>query len=295
MSIVDVKPMWSRNVSDASADAKLSAESRRRSDRLAWTVLVENASDYIANTLHEELAQNYGFVVGGLHPTDDWLRATTVRISRVAPLLFVIDSTFHAEGSEPGDSPLDDPPVVLPEFLGSREEVDEDFNGDPLVTVNGEPFDPPSEADIYDLVLKVRRNLPAFDYQLAWLYMGNGRSEPATNSDTFLGFPAGAGRVINILPEEVDTEDFTYWRVTASFQFRRAAPGSTVAKAWYKRIRHEGFKVKVDGEIVEKRDAARPVLLKADGTEADLDGGDEAHWLEFQMGPSLPFAALGLI
>jgi hypothetical protein len=91
--------------------------------------------------------------------------------------------------------------------------------------------------------------------------------------------------------------------VTGSIQFRLGIR-TTDDKAWYKRVRNEGFYEKITDAftsspiLVQATDdngkaMTRPVLLKSDGTrETDPTN---AYWLEFPVYRSLPYQALGLI
>jgi hypothetical protein len=89
-----------------------------------------------------------------------------------------------------------------------------------------------------------------------------------------------------------------YWRVTASFQARRGYGGTTPDKAWYKRVRNEGFYIKDGSRVVRavddnKSPRTKPVLLKADGTE-ETDP-DAAHFLFFQVYGQMPYNSLGFL
>jgi len=99
--------------------------------------------------------------------------------------------------------------------------------------------------------------------------------------------------------KQVLTDFAGYWQVSASVRFRY--PYRTTAdKAWYSRVRHEGFYVRptAGGVIVRacdgyQRPVNKKILLKADGTrETDPNN---AYWLEIKKLDSLPFSALGLL
>jgi len=100
--------------------------------------------------------------------------------------------------------------------------------------------------------------------------------------------------------EKFDEEFGGYYEVTAGVQFRYPY-NTTPNKAWYARVRHEGFLVRktVDDppgralDADQGRETSQPVLLKEDGTE-EFDP-DNAHFLEFQIYQPLPYNALGLV
>jgi hypothetical protein len=97
-----------------------------------------------------------------------------------------------------------------------------------------------------------------------------------------------------------------YWEITAQIQFRYPYR-TTPDKAWYARVRHEGFYEKinvgtkkaivraVDGN---KEPMTRKVLLDNNGyrLQPPAEGEQQnAVWLEFKLYDSLPFNALGLL
>jgi len=102
----------------------------------------------------------------------------------------------------------------------------------------------------------------------------------------------------------VVTPQLAYWEVTAQIRFRYPYR-TTNEKAWYKRVRHQGFYKRVNvagGSMIVRalkggEPVNRPVLLDADGYEIVQEDGQEvqAHWLEFKLYDSLPYGALGLL
>jgi hypothetical protein len=90
------------------------------------------------------------------------------------------------------------------------------------------------------------------------------------------------------------------WNVNASIHFRMPWGQTPSAKAWYARVRHEGYYERdnssPDGKrriIIDGEGATRPQLLKADGTRES--NPYNAYYLYFQRYASLPFSVLGLI
>lgn len=291
MAILNIKPSWSNDDSEASADVNL--ENRQRSNRLMWTILSTDPGVDTSLSIQQEAAQSYNFKVGMLHPFDNNLYATSVRVSRNVPLMFTLEAQFVAKGSEVGENPLNEPADVEVDFSTQQAEYDQDITGAAIANVNGEGYTVQDE--ISDMVLVVTRNLPAFDAILAWQYMHRG----AVNSDLWYGMPPGTCRVRGLRGRSVNTDNFLYWTVTGTVQVRSAAPGSTAAKAWFARARHEGFQIRPAAGADPKPareiengpgDVSNPVLLKADGTWENNPAN--AVWQEWQMAPSLPFASL---
>jgi len=224
-----------------------------------------------------------------------------VRLSpqRVSPVLAIVTAEYRGESGPPsgggfGSSPIDTEVRVTWGTASTEEPIDEDFNGNPIVTANGEPIDGITEKLSDDVVTIERKFLTVNRYALR-------QYRRATNSDLFLGWPPGTARIVDDNSRAVFVNGIvSYWDVSVSIQFREPFR-TTPDKAWYKRVRHEGLLVRAnpgdDPDVawneVSKTPATRPVLLKEDGTrETDPEN---AHWLEFQTLGSLPFNALGLL
>ena len=180
--------------------------------------------------------------------------------------------------------------------METEEEVDEDFLGFPIVTKNYEQI-AGLKRPIPDQTVTIRRNMATFNPYV------QARYRQAVNSVAFLGWPAGTARLTKFAASNVYDKDLGYWEITAQVQFRY--PYKTIpARAWYKRVRHEGFYVRVNKSgggtaIVRAVDyglrepVTKPVLLDENGYQ--LPEGALAHWLEFRIFDSLPFNALGLL
>ena len=227
------------------------------------------------------------------HPEDFALRAVDVNARRISPVLWEVDVEYSAQTAS-GRNPLEEPAVIRWSFCTSDEMIDSDVDGKPIVTVNNERFDPPISAPASDLVLTIMKNVASFDPGQARTYKN------AVNSDTFLGQPAGTARLEGIEAESVTDDDFSYWKVSAEVRFRVGIRGATDAKAWWRRVLHQGYMVRsiVTGPIARGHDnhgadIVTPVLLDVDGLhETDPNA---AVWLEFEIYNSLPFAPLGLL
>lgn len=222
---------------------------------------------------------------------------------KVGPVFSIVTVDYQAEvNMEPGDtidSALNKHPLMQPAEIEwdssiSSEPVDEDFNGDPIATYNGEPMHGISK-DIADTVLIVTKNFPMWNPKVINQYL------MAVNSDTFATFEPGRVRLKSCPAKRVFDQQYGfYWRATARFEMR-IPYNTTNAKAWYKRVLHQGFNVKIGSDIRRARtivdgqptgdEEVNPVSIStADGTR--LAAGTH-HWKEFQLYGSLPYAALG--
>lgn len=234
-------------------------------------------------------------LVNDLYPGASFVFCDSLQPQRVSPIMAMVVATYKGEVGPGGltSSPIDLPYSIVWRGATTDEAIDEDWNGKPIVTANGEPIDGLTERLTDDVVTIQKAYLTVNRYALR----GYRR---ATNSDTFLGWPPGTARIVDDQAEAVFINGIIkYWIVTVSIQFRE--PFRTIpARAWWKRVRHEGYLVRDaagdkphiawDGN---KTPVTRKVLLKADGTE-ELNPED-AYWKEFQTLGSLPFNALGLI
>jgi hypothetical protein len=174
----------------------------------------------------------------------------------------------------------------------SSEPIDRDYDGNAIVTVNFEQVEGLTY-ELSDTVCVIRRKFFLFNAYATNLY------RHATNSDTFLGWPPGTGRLVGFSAKNrfKFNQPLEQWDVTARIQFRVPYMGCDVDKTWYKRWRHEGIYVKSGGVIQRARDplgqeVTKPVLLKADGTQ-ELDPA-AALFKYTKLYDSLPYSALGL-
>lgn len=192
-------------------------------------------------------------------------------------------------------SPLSAPAQISWTDETNTEPIDQDINGAPICTVNGEAFKGVT-AEIPDPVVTIVRNYASWNPHVTHQY------RRSVNSDTFLNFAAGTARLVSAQADLVIDQTFgAYWRVTARVRFRYPY-NTTASKTWYARVLHEGFKVKIGPTVQEARQNAgdnsgplvsTPVLLKSDGTRETSPAN--AVWLEFQRYYSLPYASLGLL
>lgn len=280
--------MWSRQSGSAeSPDGKQRILTMQR----AFTVTLA-ASDPL-----EVCYQAAGLpLVNDPYPGTFFVICRNLSPQRVSPIMAVVTASYSGEIG-PGDetsSPVDNEVIISWRNATTDEAIDQDWNGKAIVTKNNEPIDGITER-IADQVATIERNFQTINMYAIRAYL------KSVNSDEFLGWPAGTARLMEYNASNVITNGVAgFWKVSATVQFRE--PYNTTAdKAWYKRVRHEGYLVRDNaGETPHiawdektKTPVTKPILLKEDGTrETDPDN---AHWLEFQTVDSLPYSALGLV
>lgn len=294
MTIVSVKEGWSKRTSNSS-----SADGRIFEAQYVRMFQVEHSVD----ATEVQIGNADGIPrLGQLHPVG-FVPCTNLAISKLGPSYSHVIATYRGETNEDGDEPWNDDPEYTWTDTNSTEPIDQDWNGNPIVTANGEPITGVT-MEIADPVVNVKKNFLAYDPHLTHAY------RHSTNSDSFLSYPPGTARLIaQTATSKVWTSDdegmrVEWWEVQAKIQFRY--PFNTTAdKAWYARVRHEGFYIRLGGKIVRATDCnkeptTKPALLKEDGTrnlKSDSqceDDPESAHWLEFQRYGSLPYSGLGL-
>lgn len=237
-------------------------------------------------------------VIGELYPGRSFIYCESLDFKPVSPILTIATANYSGEIGPAGetDSPLNKPPEISWSDVESDEPTDEDFNNQPIVNVNGEPIEGVT-MKLADNVVTIKKNFLTFNPY------GTAAYRHSVSSDTFLGYPPGTARLIRYSARQVALADDSYWEVTASIQFRLGIR-TTNERAWWKRVRNEGYYEKVTDAFTSQpilvqatddngKPMTRPVLLKSDGTrEADPT---QAYWLEFQVYDSLPYNSLGLL
>lgn len=277
--------MWSRQSGTASHQDAI----RRVTMTRAFTVTLD-AADRL-----EVVYQSSGLpLVDDLYPGTYSVICKDIAPQRVSPILAIVTCNYEGEAGPNGidDTPIGGEPSIEWGGVTTDEAIDEDWDGKAIVTVNNEPIDGLTER-LTDDSVTIERNFLTVNRYAVRAY------RRATNSDTFLDWPPGTCRMIDDNAKAVFINGvIKYWKVRAVFQFREPFR-TTPEKAWYKRVRHEGFLVRdtagdephIAWDEKTKSPVTKPILLKADGTrETDSEA---AHWLQFKTLGSLPFNALG--
>jgi hypothetical protein len=228
------------------------------------------------------------------HPQNFALRARRFNPIKVSPIYFEISVGYEAPISDPNDpanNPLAQPAEIEFSAVTQEVEIDEDINGDPIETVNGEPLQGVTRP-FTDLVITVTRNLPSFNPASISEFTNK------VNSTEFIGCPAGTVRIMDINAKSVFSNDFPYFIATVSFQIRRGFGPVTDAKAWWYRTAHQGYIVKVGGnkEVAKATDGftvPQPVMIHLTTGEQLADG--VGAYIDFEVLESIDFNTLNLL
>lgn len=300
MTVLQVSKMWSKTTSDATVTDNL----RKFSVNFQEAYQVTCTPD----TTELEIYQAPGIPpAGSSFPNFPFVLADKAQLQRVSPIYWIVTISYSGEigpsegggdgESQPFSSPINAPPRIDWDDVETQEEIDEDFDGKPIQTANKEPIEG-VKALFADQTVTIRRNMLFFSPYI------QARYRRATNSDEFLGWPPGTAKLMKLSASNVIDKTIGYWEVNAQIQFRYPYR-TTPDKAWYARVRHEGYYERVDmtgpsasSRIVRavdgnKEPVQRKVLLDEEGYR--LADGADPYWLEIKLYDSLPFNALGLL
>jgi hypothetical protein len=301
MPALEVTEMWSK----PAHDVRLEDNFRKLTVKLQRAYQITSTP----NAVEWDIYQATGIPAAGSSFSEDFpfVYADGASLERISPVLWMMTIDYNGEiapGIDPEEpnNPIMAPPRIDWDDVESEEEIDEDFDGKPIQTVNREPIEG-VKALIPDQTVSIKRNMISFSPYV------QARYRRAVNSDNFLGWPPGTAKLMKFSASNVFGEIGGYWEITAQIRFRYPYR-TTAEKAWYARVRHEGFYEKIDlsgpgagTRIVRavdgnKEPMTRKVLLASDGYRLPVPAeGEEqiANWLEFKLYDSLPFNALGLL
>ena len=290
--------MWSRQSSDA-----VTSDNFRKFE-LAFTEAYQIVTSYDATEL--DVYTRAGLPsVAQPYPGTDFVLAERANLQRVSPIFWIATVNYRGEIGSSGLSPdgtaanpIMSPPRITWDDVETEEEIDEDFDGNPIRNSAGDRMRG-VRALFSDQTLSVTRNFATFNTYIQAIY------RRSVNSDTFMGWPPGTCKLMKLSAQNVVDQNTGYWQVTGVFQFRYPYR-TTPDKSWYARVANMGLYQKTAAGIAgvpcldaNKYPATTPQYLKESGEQIDieslLDGTESPHWLEFKLYGSLPYNALGLI
>ena len=224
------------------------------------------------------------------HPADPWLFVTSIHSEHRSPHLCRVSVGYISVGN-----PLELPMQINWGFAASNEPVDRDNKGVPATNSAAESFDPPMTKEVYDLVLKIKRNEPVFNELLAATYIGAVNSEgwnPPNSINTYL-----PGLVKNTILQGEPKRAAAMFYNTVNYEFRFRLGELKVngneynadSLGWKRKILDQGFRtLKLENGVwtgeyetitdSEGNPVREPQLLDGKGQqlkEADNPGEDE--------------------
>ena len=239
--------------------------------------------------------------------------ARQARPQKISPVYWIVNVAYDGEVFFDGKENKPQSPILNPALLDWDDvevemEIDEDYDGKPIVTPNGEAINGVKRL-FADQTVTIRKNMLLFNPFI------QARYRQSVNSDSFLGWPPGTAKMQKFQATSVRSSEVGgggYWQVLAVIQFRYPYR-TTPEKAWYSRNRLEGYykRVALPGPPVNGvqpsaiiratragEPTAKPVLLDPQGFQlADVDPPDPqtANWLEIKLYEPLSYNALGLL
>ena len=287
MTVLQVTRMWSKQgVSSETSDGRVFTLTQTEGYQVTTT---PDATGGEVLT-HPDVPKS-GQVVSGF-PT---VMVRSVKPTRVSPILWVVDVTASGEvGENLTENPLLQRAVIRRRALMAEEPIDQDYFGQPIATVNGEPIEGVTKK-IFDMQYTITKNYALVVDELITQYLDS------VNSDVWFGYAPGRAKLVGYSAEEVEYQDKNspgyYQRVTWDIVVRTPY-NTTPAQAWSARTLHQGFLQKYTPEALQaalafdgnQQDTTKPVLLKLDGTR-ESDPAN-AVWLYWQLYNTLPYNSL---
>ncbi len=287
MTVQAAERMWSRDSSSLSTD-----------DGKNKTLTISEGYSVVADptdkTLDVYSAPDLPFV-DDLYPGTLGIYCKKKTPRRISPIYWIVHVEWEGEIGNGGlqDHPVNKPPILSWGHVEEEIEIDEDVNGNPIATAAGERYQGVTKK-VHDITLNVKRNYWTIDIPATHAYLHS------VNGDTFAGFEPGLGRMTAFdATEKFDQNKSGYYEVSATIQFRYPYR-TTPARAWWRRILHEGYYVRTAGvddpptrAVRQGSPVVQPVLLNSAGYL--LPDGDDPVWKEFEIYHPLPYQALGLL
>lgn len=298
--------MWSRTGSNAEATDNF------RKLKAAFTEGYQVVHSADAREVDIYSAQGLPYV-GQPYPGTDFVLAKRGQIEKAGPILSIVIINYEGEvapltssggGGGPTFSPINNTPLIDWGNSTSTEEIEDDFDGLPLCNVVGDQVEG-IKMMIVDQVVTIQRNFSTWNSYLQSRYVH------ATNSDTFLGWPPGTGKIVDLGANNVigDTGN-GYWKGHMKVQFRYPYR-TTPERAWWARYLNEGFyeyfpevqgppdangiypSKRIRAVDENKQPVTKPVSLDEFGKK--ITKASDAIWIERKIYDSLPFSGLGFI
>lgn len=293
MPVLSTEKMWSRRNSNAAVTDNFRKLTVSFTE--AYSILVTYDT-----TEFEIYTQASLPPVGQAFPGFEFVVANQAQLERVSPIMWIATVNYTGEigglrnigGNVSPTSPLAAPPRLAWDDVETEADIDEDFDGNPIVNTAGERFRG-IKALFSDQTLTVTRNMLTFSPYAQAVY------RRSVNSDLFQGWPPGTCKLMKLSAQNVIDEFNGYWQVTGVFQFRFPY-NTTPDKAWYSRWMNVGLNQRITAGQPELEPcydgydtpSVTPQYLDADGRQTDEDG---VVWNETKLYGSLPYNLLGLI
>ena len=242
---------------------------------------------------------------GQRHPNEAGLICVdrNVRQKGTGTGLYEVEITYgppsmgRRDGDEDTDEPTARPFRIQTSWVGSREAVDIDYDGNPIVNSADEPPDPPGTEEIFDRVYTITGTMSDHQANRSWL---NGYHD-TVNEDSIYGYGPGRGRMRTKYVRMVTSDGRRYLDVTVEIVFRTILAGTDGKHAWDRRLLDQGTRTKtVTNGVASYRtitgDDGQPVSqpVPLDGKGGQLAEGGKPVWKYFKRHGRRRFKDFGL-
>ncbi len=157
---------------------------------------------------------------GGIHPDLPNYFSNMPQVQTLSPYLFKIRVPYETpDGSNQYEDPLEKPMEIS--WDSSRRSVpyDKDMDGNALVNTLKKPFDPPPIREVFDIVLRLRRNEASFSSTTLGLYLDT------IATGAFWGYAAGRSLMVNLKAQSTYQGSVDlYWNVDYEVHIRIRTP-----------------------------------------------------------------------
>jgi len=289
MAITEVELTWSGESSELSRELDVEAVGATSYVEVYDVIVDDPANDNSTTVMFDSQVKQIGDQLGS-----NFMWVTSVSPSRISPVMFKLVVTYKSLDFDPTDpeaNPLNAPTKVKWKTVKTTGEIDQDINGDPIVTPVGEPVKGITRpfSDLGAVLTKTFETFNPLDFYDFIDFV---------NTDAFLGFPPGTAKVEDI---SADPRDFvvssttvTYYDVAAFVLFRKPIHASA-ERAWWNRRPLKGNWVYDDNNNVVPATiggelAPGPVYLSEAGKQV---ASDQAIWTEDEILGSTAFSAMG--
>jgi len=229
------------------------------------------------------------------HPENPKLFVNDITMEKLSPIYYTAIVQYASvpfrDGDDPSSSPTDLPVEVEWDTIESEEPIDTDRDGNPWeVPYTREPIGGLTTI-LFDQEGTFTKNVILYSPVVASGWTGR------VNSNEWFGFPIGTLRIRKVKAKLAKKGQSPYWVMTIVITSRKPYR-TTNAKAWWKRIRCQGFyEVARDGVVRavddDGFDVTQPIPIDANNGQR-LPEGQQIQYLEKPEFEELNFDILGL-
>lgn len=239
----------------------------------------------------------------GVLDTGAWCREVECRQDQDTPWVWVVVATYSSAATPqtgPGSPDWPENPLLRPAEI-SWEDFNltyilaEDWNRTPILNSAGQPFDPPIEEELSEvLLLRIVQNVATFDPLTIGKYRG------AMNSEPFLGLAQHKVWCRKLTGSSASENGISYWKRTIEFAIITGTDADSPMPDWKRRVLDQGHmafdEITEDLRNVVDPNTGQPLAGPAllDGEGYQLAQGSDPVFLTFRTKPQRDFNELNI-